>query len=149
MVCITLKIEFYFFFIHFCCIRNACWEIHVVVLYTCIYIHGSCPLIVTIRQLLQYTKSHWPNGHVMLYPEKSFIFLLVTINCKYYLHIYYDCDAGFGQGLRRTVAGIASILGPLWTGSLLDNWYMMLGVMLGLNLLALVSYYCKNTMHST
>uniref|UniRef100_H3AUY4 Major facilitator superfamily (MFS) profile domain-containing protein n=1 Tax=Latimeria chalumnae TaxID=7897 RepID=H3AUY4_LATCH len=39
---------------------------------------------------------------------------------------------GFSQGLRRSVGGLATILGPLWAGGLTNNLYLMLGVMLGL-----------------
>ncbi|KAL8188102.1 UNVERIFIED_CONTAM: hypothetical protein K2H54_061665, partial [Gekko kuhli] len=37
---------------------------------------------------------------------------------------------GFSQGLRRSVGGIATILGPLWAGSLTENLYIMLGAMM-------------------
>ncbi|XP_053168113.1 uncharacterized protein LOC128352004 isoform X2 [Hemicordylus capensis] len=39
---------------------------------------------------------------------------------------------GLSQGLRRSVGGIATILGPLWAGGLTGNLYIMLGVMMGL-----------------
>ncbi|XP_075794189.1 major facilitator superfamily domain-containing protein 8-like isoform X2 [Pelodiscus sinensis] len=39
---------------------------------------------------------------------------------------------GFSQGLRRSVGGVATILGPLWAGGLTENLYVMLGVMMGL-----------------
>ncbi|KAJ6653846.1 hypothetical protein lerEdw1_008643 [Lerista edwardsae] len=39
---------------------------------------------------------------------------------------------GFSQGLRRSVGGVATILGPLWAGGLTENLYIMLGVMMGL-----------------
>ncbi|XP_060796464.1 major facilitator superfamily domain-containing protein 8 [Neoarius graeffei] len=39
---------------------------------------------------------------------------------------------GFSQGIRRSVGGLATILGPLWAGSLTFNLYVMLGVMMGL-----------------
>ncbi|KAK3533900.1 hypothetical protein QTP70_034889 [Hemibagrus guttatus] len=39
---------------------------------------------------------------------------------------------GFSQGIRRSVGGLATILGPLWAGSLTSNLYLMLGVMMGL-----------------
>lgn len=39
---------------------------------------------------------------------------------------------GFSQGVRRSVGGLATILGPLWAGGLTDNLYVMLGVMMGL-----------------
>lgn len=37
---------------------------------------------------------------------------------------------GFSQGIRRSVGGLATILGPLWAGSLTSNLYVMLGVMM-------------------
>uniref|UniRef100_A0A4W3I3D4 Major facilitator superfamily domain-containing protein 8-like n=1 Tax=Callorhinchus milii TaxID=7868 RepID=A0A4W3I3D4_CALMI len=45
---------------------------------------------------------------------------------------------GFSQGLRRSVGGIATILGPMWAGGLTDNLYVMLGVMMGLLVLLTV-----------
>ncbi|XP_061493419.1 major facilitator superfamily domain-containing protein 8-like [Rhineura floridana] len=39
---------------------------------------------------------------------------------------------GFSQGLRRSVGGVATILGPLWAGGLTNNLYIMLGVMMAL-----------------
>ncbi|KAA8587342.1 hypothetical protein FQN60_016204 [Etheostoma spectabile] len=39
---------------------------------------------------------------------------------------------GFSQGVRRSVGGLATILGPLWAGGLTENLYIMLGMMLGL-----------------
>ncbi|MCI4383349.1 hypothetical protein PGIGA_G00025440 [Pangasianodon gigas] len=39
---------------------------------------------------------------------------------------------GFSQGIRRSVGGLATILGPLWAGTLTFNLYVMLGVMMGL-----------------
>ncbi|XP_060934654.1 major facilitator superfamily domain-containing protein 8 [Limanda limanda] len=39
---------------------------------------------------------------------------------------------GFCQGVRRSVGGLATILGPLWAGGLIENIYIMLGVMMGL-----------------
>ncbi|XP_067951515.1 major facilitator superfamily domain-containing protein 8-like [Watersipora subatra] len=45
---------------------------------------------------------------------------------------------GIGHGIRRIIGGLAAILGPLWAGGLLHNFSLMLGVMLGLNCLALL-----------
>lgn len=42
---------------------------------------------------------------------------------------------GFNHGLRRSVGGVATILGPLWAAGLTQNLYIMLGVMMGLLLL--------------
>ncbi|XP_068174891.1 major facilitator superfamily domain-containing protein 8 [Antennarius striatus] len=39
---------------------------------------------------------------------------------------------GFSHGVRRSVGGLATILGPLWAGGLTDNLYVMIGLMLGL-----------------
>lgn len=50
------------------------------------------------------------------------------------------CIAGFSQGVRRSVGGLATILGPLWAGGLTDNMYIMMGVMMAL--LALLTV-CK------
>ncbi|KAM9789566.1 major facilitator superfamily domain-containing protein 8 [Neosynchiropus ocellatus] len=45
---------------------------------------------------------------------------------------------GFSQGVRRSVGGLATILGPLWAGGLTDNLYVMLGLMLALLLMITV-----------
>uniref|UniRef100_A0A672J7F3 Major facilitator superfamily (MFS) profile domain-containing protein n=1 Tax=Salarias fasciatus TaxID=181472 RepID=A0A672J7F3_SALFA len=45
---------------------------------------------------------------------------------------------GFSQGVRRSVGGLATILGPLWAGGLTDNMYIMMGVMMGLLVLLTV-----------
>ncbi|XP_076000566.1 major facilitator superfamily domain-containing protein 8 [Genypterus blacodes] len=42
---------------------------------------------------------------------------------------------GFSQGVRRSVGGLATILGPLWAGGLTNNLYVMLGMMLALLIL--------------
>ncbi|XP_061654431.1 major facilitator superfamily domain-containing protein 8-like [Phyllopteryx taeniolatus] len=42
---------------------------------------------------------------------------------------------GFSQGVRRSVGGLATILGPLWAGGLTNHLYIMIGMMLGLLLL--------------
>lgn len=47
--------------------------------------------------------------------------------------------AGFSQGVRRSVGGLATILGPLWAGGLTNNLYIMLGMMLALLLMITVS----------
>ncbi|XP_037326308.2 uncharacterized protein mfsd8l1 [Pungitius pungitius] len=39
---------------------------------------------------------------------------------------------GFSQGVRRSVGGLATILGPLWAGGLTENMYIMLGMMMAL-----------------
>uniref|UniRef100_A0A7N8YC07 Major facilitator superfamily domain containing 8-like 2 n=1 Tax=Mastacembelus armatus TaxID=205130 RepID=A0A7N8YC07_9TELE len=39
---------------------------------------------------------------------------------------------GFSHGVRRSVGGLATILGPLWAGGLTNNLYIMLGMMLAL-----------------
>lgn len=47
--------------------------------------------------------------------------------------------SGFSQGIRRSVGGLATILGPLWAGGLTFNLYVMLGLMMGLLALLTVS----------
>ncbi|XP_036443295.1 major facilitator superfamily domain-containing protein 8 [Colossoma macropomum] len=39
---------------------------------------------------------------------------------------------GFSHGVRRSVGGLATILGPLWAGGLTSSLYVMLGVMMAL-----------------
>uniref|UniRef100_A0A8D3A822 Major facilitator superfamily domain containing 8-like 2 n=1 Tax=Scophthalmus maximus TaxID=52904 RepID=A0A8D3A822_SCOMX len=46
---------------------------------------------------------------------------------------------GFSQGVRRSVGGLATILGPLWAGGLTNNLYIMLGMMLALLMMITVS----------
>uniref|UniRef100_A0A3Q2GF79 Major facilitator superfamily domain containing 8-like 2 n=1 Tax=Cyprinodon variegatus TaxID=28743 RepID=A0A3Q2GF79_CYPVA len=46
---------------------------------------------------------------------------------------------GFSQGVRRSVGGLATILGPLWAGGLTNNLYIMLGMMLALLIMVTVS----------
>uniref|UniRef100_W5K2P0 Major facilitator superfamily (MFS) profile domain-containing protein n=1 Tax=Astyanax mexicanus TaxID=7994 RepID=W5K2P0_ASTMX len=46
---------------------------------------------------------------------------------------------GFSQGVRRSIGGLATILGPLWAGGLTSNLYVMLGVMMALLALLTVS----------
>ncbi|CAH2248486.1 major facilitator superfamily domain-containing 8-like [Pelobates cultripes] len=45
---------------------------------------------------------------------------------------------GFNHGIRRAMGGIATIMGPLWAAGLIENLYIMLGVMMGLLLLVTV-----------
>uniref|UniRef100_A0A3Q2D863 Uncharacterized LOC107086866 n=1 Tax=Cyprinodon variegatus TaxID=28743 RepID=A0A3Q2D863_CYPVA len=45
---------------------------------------------------------------------------------------------GFSQGVRRSVGGLATILGPLWAGGLTDNMYIMMGAMVALLILLTV-----------
>uniref|UniRef100_W5LIM1 Major facilitator superfamily domain containing 8-like 2 n=1 Tax=Astyanax mexicanus TaxID=7994 RepID=W5LIM1_ASTMX len=47
---------------------------------------------------------------------------------------------GFSQGVRRSVGGLATILGPLWAGGLTGNLYVMLGMMLLLLIMMVLSY---------
>lgn len=46
--------------------------------------------------------------------------------------------AGFSQGVRRSVGGLATILGPLWAGGLTRHLDIMLGMMLALLLMVTV-----------
>ena len=50
----------------------------------------------------------------------------------------FDLMLGFSQGVRRSVGGLATILGPLWAGGLTENMYIMLGVIMALLLLLTV-----------
>ncbi|XP_068135447.1 major facilitator superfamily domain-containing protein 8-like [Hyperolius riggenbachi] len=52
---------------------------------------------------------------------------------------------GFSHGIRRSVGGVATILGPLWAGGLTQDLYIMLGVMMVLLILitVLVSFSYK------
>ncbi|CAL8309757.1 unnamed protein product [Lota lota] len=50
---------------------------------------------------------------------------------------------GFSQGVRRSVGGLATILGPLWAGGLTENMYIMLGVIMALLLLLTIMMGCS------
>lgn len=39
---------------------------------------------------------------------------------------------GLTQGIRRTVVGIASIIGPIWAGFFYKNWYILFGTFIGI-----------------
>ncbi|XP_057714138.1 major facilitator superfamily domain-containing protein 8 [Corythoichthys intestinalis] len=45
---------------------------------------------------------------------------------------------GFSQGIRRSVGGLATIMGPLWAGGLTNHLYIMIGMMLALLLMVTV-----------
>lgn len=47
--------------------------------------------------------------------------------------------SGFSQGIRRSVGGLATILGPLWAGGLTSDLYVMMGLMMGLLAILTVS----------
>lgn len=55
------------------------------------------------------------------------------------IQMFVSLFSGFSQGIRRSVGGLATILGPLWAGTLTSNLYVMLGVMMGLLALLTVS----------
>ena len=48
--------------------------------------------------------------------------------------------AGIGQGIRRSIFSLSSIMGPLWAGAglTLDTYYVVVSVPLGLLVLAMV-----------
>ena len=59
-----------------------------------------------------------------------------------YIHIYIS--TGFGQGVRRSVASLSAIMGPLWAGAAFEmapdfKFYPFYGVPLLLMVLILVS----------
>ena len=51
--------------------------------------------------------------------------------------------AGIGQGIRRSIFSLSSIMGPLWAGAglTLDTYYILLSVPLGLLVLATVRVF--------
>ena len=57
----------------------------------------------------------------------------------------FDLVPGFSQGVRRSVGGLATILGPLWAGGLTENMYIMLGVIMALLLLLTVTAQSPET----
>lgn len=76
--------------------------------------------------------------------KKSCMLIFVCMSLLYiqslveFLCICLDIS-GFSQGVRRSVGGLATILGPLWAGGLTDNMYIMMGVMMALLALLTVS----------
>lgn len=62
--------------------------------------------------------------------------------CLGVLSLRFAVLAGFSQGVRRSVGGLATILGPLWAGGLTENMYIMLGMMMAL--LALLTVCKRN-----
>jgi hypothetical protein len=38
----------------------------------------------------------------------------------------------FFKGIRRSIVGIANILGPLWSGAFYMQWYIMIGTLIGI-----------------
>ncbi|XP_074860053.1 major facilitator superfamily domain-containing protein 8-like isoform X2 [Carettochelys insculpta] len=63
--------------------------------------------------------------------------VICNVACVWCL-LFLAQPRGFSQGLRRSVGGVATILGPLWAGGLTENLYVMLGVMMGLLSLLMV-----------
>ncbi|XP_073445319.1 major facilitator superfamily domain-containing protein 8-like isoform X3 [Dendrobates tinctorius] len=59
---------------------------------------------------------------------------ICNISCIWCL-LFLAKPKGFNHGLRRSVGGVATILGPLWAAGLTQNLYIMLGTMMGLLLL--------------
>lgn len=55
-----------------------------------------------------------------------------------YVFLSFTALSGFSQGVRRSVGGLATILGPLWAGGLTDNMYIMMGAMVALLILLTV-----------
>ncbi|CAF0984287.1 unnamed protein product [Brachionus calyciflorus] len=45
---------------------------------------------------------------------------------------------GLSQGIRRTVVGLACILGPNWAGAFYKQWFIMIGVLILLLLMSLI-----------
>lgn len=65
--------------------------------------------------------------------------LIIIFIIIMYVHVCIYIPAGFSQGVRRSIGGLATILGPLWAGGLTGNLYVMLGMMLFLLTLIMVS----------
>ncbi|KAL4220986.1 hypothetical protein ACF0H5_019251 [Mactra antiquata] len=63
---------------------------------------------------------------------------LVSASISLYSKITRKETQGLSMGLRRSVIGLATILGPLWAGSTITMPYIMFGAMLGLLAISLV-----------
>ncbi|XP_052819940.1 uncharacterized protein LOC128245752 [Mya arenaria] len=63
--------------------------------------------------------------------------MLVSGSISLYSKITRVETQGLSMGLRRSVVGMATILGPLWAGSAITRPYIMFGVMLALLALSL------------
>lgn len=74
--------------------------------------------------------------------RKSFLTPFFTDVCVN--SVFVTFPAGFSQGVRRSVGGLATILGPLWAGGLTENMYIMMGAMVALLVLLTVGKKIKN-----
>lgn len=111
-------------------------------------IFGSLCQVVTLAYCLYWIPHFHSNSDVYL--QNTLILLPALAVNVFGLPFLFVCHIslfskllhrdiqGFGHGTRRIIAGIAAILGPLWASSLLDDHLLMFGVMLGLNILALL-----------
>eukprot|EP00045_Choanoeca_perplexa_P016222 m.216519 g.216519 ORF g.216519 m.216519 type:complete len:510 (-) comp17202_c0_seq1:3497-5026(-) len=52
-----------------------------------------------------------------------------------------EATQGFGQGLRRTVISVGTIIGPLWAGLMSREPYPFLGLMIGLLAVASLAFF--------
>ncbi|TSS97535.1 Major facilitator superfamily domain-containing protein 8 [Bagarius yarrelli] len=64
--------------------------------------------------------------------------LLVSCVACVWCLVFLADPKGFSQGVRRSIGGLATILGPLWAGGLTGNLYVMLGMMLFLLTLIMI-----------
>jgi len=74
--------------------------------------------------------------------------LFISVTCEHSLMrvirhyrdvVVYAGLVGLAQGIRRIFVQFGLILGPLWAGSMLQQPYLMFGIMLAINLLLTVS----------
>ncbi|XP_034035886.1 major facilitator superfamily domain-containing protein 8 [Thalassophryne amazonica] len=69
--------------------------------------------------------------------------ILAVAQVSLYSKLTPEKTQGFSHGIRRSVGGLATILGPLWAGGLTDNMYILLGVMFALLLVLTVMLICS------
>lgn len=79
--------------------------------------------------------------------KASYYYLCYALFFQSFLFVHHFLSAGFSQGVRRSVGGLATILGPLWAGGLTDNLYIMLGVMMALLALLMVRRWTPHPNH--
>ncbi|PAA46993.1 hypothetical protein BOX15_Mlig002881g3 [Macrostomum lignano] len=108
---------------------------------------GSAVSAAAIAGMLVYFPLAVPGNELNLPMLIGSVFLdvialpfLVTCSVSLYSKITSPATQGFSQGLRRSVIGLSTIMGPLWAGSMLTRLSIMLAVLLSLILLMMVLF---------
>ncbi|XP_064642207.1 uncharacterized protein LOC135496678 isoform X2 [Lineus longissimus] len=101
--------------------------------------------VVAVSWLLWFMPNAQPNSQSNLAPFIVGVFLdcfglpfIFTCSISLYSKVTSKETQGFSHGLRRSVTGLATIAGPLWCGSLVNNLFLCLGGTLGCMVVALL-----------